>query len=108
MELTLTLTNEQILQKVATGELSATAAAKLLKTTADSKKKVYYKVSTKGAISFYGLRRMPITLYIGELEQIIAKTALNTEWNNEFNEFITKVGNSITRKPEIGEPTVPL
>lgn len=90
------LTNEQILVKVAAGELSAEAAAKLLKTK--EKQKVYYKVSTKGAISFYGLRRMPITLYIGELEQIVGKIMESKEWSEEFADFIAAAGDSVTRK----------
>ena len=39
-------------------------------------KAVTYKVSPKGAISFYGMRRMPITLYREELDQLIKQLTL--------------------------------
>ena len=37
----------------------------------DNQRKLTCKVSEKGAVSFYGIRRMPITLYIEELDKIL-------------------------------------
>lgn len=45
------------------------AELKALKQTI--KNQVRMKVSTKGAISIYGLQRMPVTLYAGQWERII-------------------------------------
>jgi hypothetical protein len=59
-------------------------------------KKLTYKVSQKGAISFYGIRRMPITLYLEELEQIVE--AYNTD---EFRQYISANKDSFsTKKPK--------
>lgn len=85
---------EQILLKVASGELSAASAALLMKPAS----KLHYKVSPKGAVSFYGLRKMPITIYIGELEQLMSEIAASTEWSPKFGEFVAKAGDSLTRK----------
>jgi hypothetical protein len=46
-------------------ELEAALAAK-------GKRKGTLKVSEKGAISIYGFRRMPITLYLQEMEALLA------------------------------------
>lgn len=90
------LTNEQILQKVATGEMTAEEAGVLLKNK--EKTKISYKVSTKGAISFYGIRRMPITLYISELEQILSATSGKPIYSDDFQAFLTKAEGSLSRK----------
>jgi len=63
---------EEILESVKSGALSiAEAQEKLAQLKLADLKKVTYKVSPKGAISFYGIRRMPITLYSEELSQIV-------------------------------------
>ena len=66
------MTNEEILQKVASGEISPDEAAKLIKTTAPPRGTLYCKVSEKGAISIYGLQRMPVTLYVEQWERLLA------------------------------------
>ena len=48
-----------ILEKVASGELSAAEASKQL---AENRTSLYCKVSQKGGMSLYGLQRMPVTL----------------------------------------------
>lgn len=47
-----------------------------LKKEVDSKgkKKIWYKVSLKGAVSIMGMRRIPITLYKDEIDEIFART----------------------------------
>lgn len=55
-----------LMDKIA--ELEANLAAK-------NQRKATLKVSEKGALSFYGLRRMPITLYLQEMETILGMEA---------------------------------
>jgi hypothetical protein len=47
------------------------------------KKKVYLKVSKKGGVSLYGLRRFPITLYADEWETVL-------DMDEEIREFLKK------------------
>jgi hypothetical protein len=64
-----------ILEQFKSGKLtSEEVAEKFKKLTIGDLKKHTYKVSPKGAISFYGLRKMPITLYKQELQTIIDLT----------------------------------
>ncbi len=51
------------------------------------------KVSQKGAISVYGLQRMPVTLYAGQWEKIIAMVEEGT-----IQEFIAANESQLTRK----------
>lgn len=53
---------KDLMAKIA--QLEADLAAK-------NQRKATLKVSEKGALSFYGLRRMPITLYLQEMETIL-------------------------------------
>jgi hypothetical protein len=64
------VTNEEILAKVAAGEIPVDEAAKLLQKV-EPKKSLYCKVSEKGAISIYGLQRMPVTLYVEQWERLL-------------------------------------
>lgn len=57
-------------------------------------KSVTYKISDKGAVSFYGIRWMPITLYREELDQIIQ--VVNS---NEFKQFIVDHNAELSTKP---------
>jgi len=63
---------EEILQKLASGELKVEDATKLLE-QADQQKRgsLYCKVSEKGAMSVYGLQRMPVTLYVEQWERLL-------------------------------------
>lgn len=87
-------TTEEILNKVKSGELDINEATKQIATlNLSEKKQVTYKVSQKGAISFYGIRRMPITLYRDELQQILDVTESDefTSWLDEnTSNFSTK------------------
>ena len=53
------------------------------------------KVSTKGAISVYGLQRMPVTLYAGQWERIIELVN-----SGVFADFIAQNESALTRKGE--------
>jgi hypothetical protein len=63
---------DEILQKLASGELTVAAANQLLEEADEQKRgSLYCKVSQKGAISVYGLQRMPVTLYVEQWERLL-------------------------------------
>ena len=64
---------DEVLKKLAAGELSVEEATRLL-AEADEKNRgsLYCKVSQKGALSVYGLQRMPVTLYVEQWERLLA------------------------------------
>jgi hypothetical protein len=85
------VTNEEILQKVASGEITPEEAAKLIKTSAPPRGTLYCKVSEKGAISVYGLQRMPVTLYVEQWERLLA-------FADEINSFMKENDSKLKRK----------
>lgn len=90
------LTQQQILELVASGAISSKEAGELLNT---KKSGVTYKVSQKGAVSFYGIRRrMPITLYIEEINQLVGVVCESTNYNSEFAEFVKVSGSTLSKK----------
>ncbi len=62
---------EEILAKLAAGELSVDEASKLLAEDQPKRGVLYCKTSAKGAISVYGLQRMPVTLYVEQWERLL-------------------------------------
>lgn len=63
---------EEILAKLAAGEIGTDEASKLLDAVEKEKRgSLYCKVSQKGAISVYGLQRMPVTLYVEQWERLL-------------------------------------
>jgi hypothetical protein len=87
-------TTKEILELLKSGQISLEEAqTKLSAATAETKKSVQYKVSQKGAISFYGIRKLPITLYINELNEII-----NIADTQEFKNFITENQSELSSK----------
>ncbi len=52
---------------------------------------LHLKVSAKGAVSLYGLRRFPATFYADEWEKILAKA-------DEIRDFIREHGSELKRK----------
>jgi hypothetical protein len=66
------MNKEEILKKIASGELEVDVASKLLAELEQPKRgSLYCKVSAKGAISVYGLQRMPVTLYVEQWERLL-------------------------------------
>lgn len=64
---------EEILGKLAAGELSVEEADKLLSELERNKGgSLYCKVSPKGAVSVYGLQKFPVTLYAEQWERLLA------------------------------------
>jgi hypothetical protein len=63
---------EEILAKLAAGELAVDEASKLLAELETPRRgSLYCKVSEKGAVSVYGLQRMPVTLYMEQWERLL-------------------------------------
>ena len=62
---------EDVLAKVQAGEITVEEATKLLEDEAPKRGTLYCKVSQKGAISVYGLQRMPVTLYVEQWERLL-------------------------------------
>jgi hypothetical protein len=66
------MNKEEILAKLAAGELKVEEASKLLAEVDQPKRgTLYCKVSEKGAISVYGLQRMPVTLYVEQWDRLL-------------------------------------
>jgi hypothetical protein len=66
-----TMNKDEILAKLAAGELKVEEASKLLSAAEPKRGALYCKVSAKGAISVYGLQRMPVTLYVEQWERLL-------------------------------------
>ena len=66
------MTRNEVLAKLASGELSTEEAGELLDQLDREKRgSLYCKVSEKGGISVYGLQRMPVTLYVEQWERLL-------------------------------------
>lgn len=84
----------RILEAVKNGKCSVEEAQKSLeKLTIKDNKMIKYKISPKGAISFYGLRRIPITLYKEEIDRLLI--IMNSD---EFKQFIITNKNMLSVK----------
>jgi len=80
----------KLLQKLQNGEITLSECQQELKAK-KSETKVSYKVSPKGCISFYGIRRMPISLYRQELESILGSIMeLDDETGIPYNATFTQ------------------
>jgi hypothetical protein len=65
------MNKEEILAQVAAGKISVDEASKLLAESDSTRRSTLYcKVSQKGAVSLYGLQRMPVTLYVEQWERL--------------------------------------
>jgi hypothetical protein len=86
------MNREEILQKLASGELTVEATNRLIEEADKPKRGVLYcKVSQKGAISVYGLQRMPVTLYVEQWERLL-------EFADEIRQFASENDAQLTRK----------
>ena len=66
------MNKEEILAKLASGELNVAEASKMLAALEQPKRgSLYCKVSEKGAVSVYGLQRMPVTLYVEQWDRLL-------------------------------------
>ena len=64
---------EEIVQELAAGRMTADDANRQLAELEQPKRgTLYCKVSQKGAISVYGLQRMPVTLYVEQWDRLLS------------------------------------
>lgn len=83
---------DEILAKLAAGELKVEEASKLLAAAeAKGRRALYCKVSAKGAVSVYGLQRMPVTLYAEQWERLL-------DFGDEVRTFIKDNDAELNRK----------
>ena len=86
------MNKEEILAKVASGELKIDEASKLLADAEAPKRgQLYCKVSEKGAVSVYGLQRMPVTLYVEQWERLL-------DFGDEVRKFLKANDAKLKRK----------
>jgi hypothetical protein len=87
-------TQAEVLSQLATGKITTEEASKLLGEIAAPKRgTLYCKVSEKGAVSVYGLQRMPVTLYMEQWERLIA-------FGEEITSFIKENEAKLKRKDQ--------
>lgn len=86
------MNRDEILSKLAAGELKVDEASKLL-ADLDTPKRgaLYCKVSEKGALSVYGLQRMPVTLYMEQWERLL-------DFSDQLKQFIKDNQSSLKKK----------
>jgi hypothetical protein len=88
------VTKEEILAKVASGEIPVEEASKLMEKAEQAKKGLLYcKVSEKGGISVYGLQRMPVTLYVEQWERLL-------DFADQIRTFMTEHDAELKRKEQ--------
>ena len=85
------MTKQQILEKLQAGEIDVDEAQKLLAAVDEPRRGLYCKVSQKGAISVYGLQRMPVTLYIEQWERLL-------DYTDELRIFAKEHDSELKRK----------
>lgn len=88
---------DEILKKLQAGEIAVEDASRLL-AEAEQKTRgtLYCKVSQKGAVSVYGLQRMPVTLYAEQWERLLG-------FGDTVREFIQENDAQLNRKDRKGD-----
>ncbi|MGE3998631.1 MAG: hypothetical protein AB7I48_00305 [Planctomycetaceae bacterium] len=82
---------DEVLAKLASGELDVAEAKQLLDQIDRKRGALYCKVSQKGAISVYGLQRMPVTLYVEQWEKLL-------NYGDEIRNFAREYDSELKRK----------
>jgi hypothetical protein len=86
------MNKDEILAAVAAGDLAVEEASKLLgQLEAPPRGRLYCKVSQKGAVSVYGLQRMPVTLYVEQWQRLL-------DFGDEIRKFIGEHEGEVKRK----------
>jgi hypothetical protein len=88
---------QEILRKLASGELQVEDASKMLEEINTPRRGLYCKVSPKGAMSVYGLQRMPVTLYVEQWERLL-------DFAPELKQFMTDHAGQLKRKENAKAP----
>jgi hypothetical protein len=84
------MNKDEILRKLQAGELSVEEATKLLNELDAPKRGLYCKVS-EGAVSVYGLQRMPVTLYVEQWQRLL-------EFSEDLKQFLKENDSKLKRK----------
>jgi hypothetical protein len=84
---------EEILAKVASGEIKVEDLAKMLEEAEQPRPRgqLECRVSQKGGVSLYGLQRMPVTLYVEQWERLLA-------FGDEIAKFLKEHDAELKRK----------
>lgn len=86
------MSRDEILKELAAGSISPEDAAKKLDELDRSRRgTLYCKVSQKGAVSLYGLQRMPVTLYVEQWQRLL-------EFSDELKKFLQEHDSELKRK----------
>jgi len=86
------MNKEEILAKLAAGELKVEEASKMLAEVEQPKRgQLYCKVSEKGAVSVYGLQRMPVTLYVEQWTRLL-------DFGDDLRQFLKENDSKLKRK----------
>ncbi len=85
------MNKDEILAKVASGELKIEDAKKLLEANEPKRGALYCKVSEKGAVSVYGLQRMPVTLYVEQWTRLL-------DFSDDLKSFLKDHDSELKRK----------
>ena len=86
------MNKDEILAKLASGELEVAEASEMLAALEQPKRgTLYCKVSEKGAVSIYGLQRMPVTLYMEQWQRLL-------DFGDEVRTFIKENESKLKRK----------
>ena len=86
------MNKEEVLARLAAGKITTDEASKLLDELEQQKRaSLYCKVSEKGALSVYGLQRMPVTLYVEQWERLLG-------FGDEIRQFIQEHNAELKRK----------
>jgi hypothetical protein len=88
---------EDILAKLAAGELKVEEASKLLAENEPKRGSLYCKVSEKGAVSVYGLQRMPVTLYVEQWTRLL-------DFSDDLRQFLNDNDSKLKRKDSKDKP----
>ena len=83
---------DEILAKLAQGAISTEEASQLLdEAERENRGSLYCKVSQKGAVSVYGLQRMPVTLYLEQWERLL-------DFGDDIRKFLEAHAAELKRK----------
>jgi len=86
------MTKEEILKKLAAKEITVEEASKQLELLEPPPRgRLYCKVSPKGAMSLYGLQRMPVTLYVEQWARLL-------DFSVELRKFMAEHDSELKRK----------
>jgi hypothetical protein len=93
------MSKTEILNAVAAGEMTVEQGSQLLNAMA-TPKPLTLKVSPKGALSVYGLQRMPVTLYADQWERLFAAI-------DEMQDFAEANDHRLKRKDNLKRESLP-